>query len=286
MRRVASSYQRPIVMAAMSALLELAVALQAYRGSIVLVGGWVPFFLLRDHGSGDIEHVGSMDIDLAVNVATIDGERYSTIVQLIGERGWAPWEGSRFTFMKGVASPLDGIIYDIRVDFLAPEPTSPAGRHRHRAVQPDLLARRARGAALALSHRTEMALSGDLPGDGRVETSLLMADIVACVGMKGLALGSRYSEKDAYDLVSVVDGYRGGPLEVAAVVRPFVGEPMMAEALGTIREMFRDERAAGSEWTAAFVTDARDDAYRAMVMRAHMVMTMFVDAVRTPPSRK
>lgn len=39
MKRLAASYERPLVEASRSALLELALSLRAYRSALVLVGG-------------------------------------------------------------------------------------------------------------------------------------------------------------------------------------------------------------------------------------------------------
>jgi hypothetical protein len=247
----------------------------------VLIGGWVPFFLLRDHraAGNDFEHIGSIDIDLVVDPDRISTLEYATIVEIIRDRGWTPSEGSLFSFARLVPAPAGGPMLEVRVDFLTPEPGEPAGRHRHRMVQPDLTARRARGASLALSHNCMVTVDGQLPDGGHASTSIPMADVVGCVGMKGLALGSRYSEKDAYDLYAVVENFGRGPQEVAARVRPFLGEPLMAESIGHIRAMFGDERAAGPSWVAKFLTEARDESHRRLAVRAFMVVSRFLEGL-------
>lgn len=241
----------------------------------------MPYFLIRDHRvtGNPFEHIGSLDIDLVVDPRRISTGRYSTIVGLITDRGWAPTDRSRFTFQRRVRSGSGGIDHEIRVDFLAPDADGPAGRHRHRTLQGDLPARRFRGAGLAIGHARELRLTGELPDGGEAEAAMSMADVVGCVGMKGLALGSRYAEKDAYDLVSVVDNYGHGPMDAARAVRPFVGEEMMRESLEYIRRMFRDERAEGPSWAAGFLTDERDETYRRLVVRSQMVMSSFLEAL-------
>lgn len=52
------------VEAARSVLIELIHLLGEYKDDIVLIGGWIPEVLLP-HSSGP--HVGSMDVDLALN---------------------------------------------------------------------------------------------------------------------------------------------------------------------------------------------------------------------------
>jgi hypothetical protein len=85
MKRVESSYSRPIVEASRSALLELSLGLRSYADALVLVGGWVPYFLLRDHRASDseFEHVGSIDIDLVVDPDKIGADEYATIIEII-----------------------------------------------------------------------------------------------------------------------------------------------------------------------------------------------------------
>jgi hypothetical protein len=54
-----SEYRQREIEAAKSILIELMQILGEYREHMVLIGGWVPFFLF---GSG---HIGSTDVDIA-----------------------------------------------------------------------------------------------------------------------------------------------------------------------------------------------------------------------------
>jgi hypothetical protein len=57
-------YNKLTVEAAKSVLLELIHLLGAYRDHIVLIGGWVPEFIIS---STDNPHIGSIDVDIAFN---------------------------------------------------------------------------------------------------------------------------------------------------------------------------------------------------------------------------
>ncbi len=275
----ASSYGRPLVEASRAGLLELAVSLGSYREALVLVGGWVPYFLLKQYQAPDkkFNHIGSIDIDFVVDPDKVGAEEYATIVEIIGGRGWEPSGQSPFSYIKKVLSPVDRKPYDIQVDFLTPEPERLAGKHRHRDVQPDLKARTMPGAPIALAHHYQIQLEGSLPEGGYVRPRVLMADVVGCVGMKGLVLGSRYAEKDAYDLYSVLENCASGPRGVAAAVKPHIQEPLLAESLGHIREMFASREAAGPVWVANFLTEQRDEAHRRLVVRAFMIVSRFLE---------
>lgn len=68
-KRLRSSFLSDISAVSKSVLLELMTILGAYRDALVLVGGWVPYFLIENHKrpGDEFEHVGSIDIDLAVD---------------------------------------------------------------------------------------------------------------------------------------------------------------------------------------------------------------------------
>jgi len=68
-----SNYEAREVEAAKSVLLELIQILGEYREQMVLIGGWVPFFLFGER------HTGSIDIDIAFDRKEITDEVYNTI---------------------------------------------------------------------------------------------------------------------------------------------------------------------------------------------------------------
>ncbi|MCK4266221.1 MAG: hypothetical protein KAX31_03000 [Thermoplasmata archaeon] len=257
-QRLSGDYSEGLTSASLSALVELAVTLKSYRDSIVLVGGWVPYFLIDEFGRGNFRHVGSIDIDLAVNPEEIDADAYASIVDMIERRGYKnrlDREGNplMFSFNKPVPSPIDHKEYIISVDFLtmaSPE----SGRHRHRTIQPGLPARIAGGCELAFSHNIDRELSGMLPGDGEAIESIKMLDIAGCIGMKGIVLGERYKEKDAYDIYSVIGYCLNSPTAVAENIRPHLEDQIMNDGIESIKQKFRDIHAEGPSWTANFLS--------------------------------
>ena len=281
MRRVESSYSRPIVEASRSALLELSMGLRSYADALVLVGGWVPYFLLRDHKASDseFEHVGSIDIDLVVDPDKIGADEYATIVETIADIGWKPFESRPFSFTRQVISSVDGRPYAISVDFLAADPDRLTGRGRHRKVQQDLSARIMQGAPLALAHQCGISIDARLPNGGRAEAEIHMADVVGCIAMKGLALGGRLVEKDAYDICAVLDNIEGGPAGVASAFRPFVGDPLVGESIENIRKMFLGSESAGALLVAGFFSGERGSARDRRATRASRLVAAFVEAL-------
>ena len=101
-----------------------------------------------------------------------------------------------------------------------------------------------------------------------------MLDVTGCIGTKAIALGDRYKQKDAYDIVSVIDHYGTGVGEVADVVRPFAREYLFATSFEVLRSKFRTERSEGPKWYAEFVGGDRDASER-LAQRAFQLVNEF-----------
>lgn len=281
--RIAPTYGPGITAASKSVLLELMTTLRAYRESLILVGGWVPYLLLERHRpAGDrFVHVGSIDIDLAVDPSRVNEPAYATIVELLQARGYRPAEDQRGVTLpcsleRTVRSPVTGKPYTIRVDFLTHRNDARPGRHAHLPVQDGLLARKITGCEAAFTHRTTVTLTGTLPDGGEITLPIEMADLVGCLTMKGIVLGERYREKDAYDLHAVLAHYQRGPRDVADAFRPYLQEPLVRDALTGIRAAFGAREAHGPAWVAAFlVHPMMREEYERVITDAFMTVSEF-----------
>ena len=69
--------------AARAVLLEVLNALGAMRDDLVIVGGWVPDLLYPSSN-----HMGSLDVDLAVSPKAIGGNAYSSIRRRLTQLGY------------------------------------------------------------------------------------------------------------------------------------------------------------------------------------------------------
>ncbi len=274
-RQHARDYEDDATATSLVGLAEIMTALGAYRDALVLIGGWATYLILQKFGEpgdfvrGDFDprdfdtgfaHVGSIDIDLVADPAAIDADQYATIVELLLARGYEPLTESRFQFQKMIASLRTGQPHLIRVDFLTPKPLRRQGRsRRHREVQHDLQARTLEGAEVALTHWFWHEFDAQLPDGARTHVRVKVADVVASLALKGLAIGDRYAEKDAYDIFALCAHYRGGPPAVADAIRAFRDEDPVRRGLDAIREKFRDRDAEGPTWVAVFLSEGHDD---------------------------
>jgi hypothetical protein len=254
-----TDYTAEAVEAARSVLLELTHLLSEYRDSIAIVGGWVPQLLI-DHAPRP--HVGSLDVDVALNHLTLQEVGYRTILQLLLSRGYRPSD-QPFIFFRSV--PIGDRIYEVEIDFLAGEYSGTTRGHRTQKIQ-DLRPRKARGCDLAVNLATETTLSGTLPGGGKDTVQIRVASIVPFLVMKAMALAGRLMEKDAWDIYYCIRYYPGGVDALAKEFQPHLTNGLVQEALNNLAEKFASPDHIGPKQIADFddITDAEE---RALIER-------------------
>lgn len=252
------NYGQDVAALSMSVYLEIMTILGAYRDSLVLVGGWAPYFILERFGrDDDFQHVGSVDIDIAVDHREVSPDQYSSIVGRLERHGYRerPDKKGRpipFSFKRTV--PLkNGREIIIHVDFLAGEYEGTGRSHRHQRVQDELLARKARGCDVVFDHYFEHELRGALPDGTENTVQVKIANVVGCLTTKGITLGERYHDKDAYDIYSVIAHCRGGPAGTAQVVKPHLGSTLVCEGIDAIAEKFQSIRSTGPVGVGRFL---------------------------------
>ena len=96
-------YSAEAVEAAKSVLIELVQVLGEFRDHMVVVGGWVPVLLLRDAKD---PHVGTLDIDLALDFRNILEASYQTLLAALTSRGYRQDAQQPFRFFRDV--PMGG----------------------------------------------------------------------------------------------------------------------------------------------------------------------------------
>jgi len=247
-------YSADLVEAARRMLLELTRLLNEYRDDVVVIGGWVPQLLLSNH-------IGSVDVDLALNHVNLQDAGYKSIEQLLLENNYTKDDRQPFIFHKIVS--VNGTAVDVELDLLAGEYPSERPTSRTQRVQ-DVNARKARGCDLAFDLYDEVDLEGALPGGERASASVRVASIVPFLVMKGMALG-RGKEKDSYDIYFCLTNYPGGLDKLIAAFEPHIGNGLVREGLEKIAAEFKSIDHAGPNHVADFyevVDDEERDALR------------------------
>ena len=178
-------YNQEAVQAAYRVLLELVRILGEYRDEIVLVGGWVPELLIPE-----ARHVGSIDVDQALNHQKLTESGYRTILELLQQRGYQ--QGKQpFIFHRKVSIKRRQI--NVQVDFLAGEYGGTGRSRRTQRVQ-DMRPRKARGVDLAFEAPADVPIQGQLPDGGDDQAVVQVASIPIFLVMKGMSIQNRLKD--------------------------------------------------------------------------------------------
>jgi hypothetical protein len=199
---------------------------------------------------GDINppHIGSLDVDLALDHRKLSEEGYRTILQLLDSQGYKKGEQS-FVFYRSVR--VGDRTYPVEVDFLAGEYAGTTHSHRTQRVQ-GMQPRKARGCDLVFDLAIEVTLSGTLPKGGKDSVRIRVASIVPFLVMKAMALSNRLMEKDAWDIYYCIRNYLGGIPQLTKEFHPLLKNKLVQEALDHIAEKFASPEHIGPKHVADF----------------------------------
>jgi hypothetical protein len=238
-------YTAEAVEAAHSVLIELFHLLGEYKDHIVLIGGWIPEILLPNNSN---PHVGSMDIDIALNHRRISDEVYMMIQDLLEKRGYK--QGKQpFIFFRTVK--VNDVEFNVEVDLLAGEYEGSSKSHRHQNIQ-GIRARKVRGCDLVFDLAQEIRIEGKLPNGAHDAVFIRVASIVSFLVMKGMALEIRMKEKDAYDIYYAVLNYPGGIDALVEDFKPHLKNTLVNEGLQKIARKFSSENDFGPKSVVVF----------------------------------
>lgn len=253
----ASDYSKDQLLACESVILELHRILGNYWKDIVLVGGWVPTLLANDEES---PHIGTTDIDLALNHLVIPEEAYKKIHELLLDAGYEhnTDPAKQFQYFRRVE--IEGIIRTVILDLLTGQYDVETGKgRRHEPIQ-DVMALKAEGVDLVFTRYETRTISGSLPDKGGLSTAeIKIASVAPVIVMKCAAIAGRYKDKDSYDLFYFVKHYNGGGQAVLDALKPDIKHGSIIKAIKKIREHFASVDHEGPSQVVRFL-ELSDDA--------------------------
>ena len=243
--------------------LYVATKLGDLTDDVVVVGGLAPSLIINQEelAEGADAHVGTMDLDVGLTVALLDEGRYRALTDRLRRAGFSQDENEQGNPTRQ-RWKIEGA-EKVTVDFLI-QPTLPEDRGgRLRDIEPDFAAVIAPGLHLAFQDRQRITLSGQTIMGEDATREIWVSGPGAYVVLKALAFNSRGENKDAYDLYYVVRNYGAGVEDVAACLRPLLGDSAATEAIGILRRDFLDHGGVGARRVAEFLSGAPDDRIQA-----------------------
>ncbi|HEX5754139.1 MAG TPA: nucleotidyl transferase AbiEii/AbiGii toxin family protein [Archangium sp.] len=221
---------------------------------VVIVGGLAPSLLVPTLEPGFEPHIGTQDLDLCLRVALIEGEvgNYERLETCLKGASFKMLNGESWRWQGGVALPLT-------VEFFCPPvpERKPGQLHRPGGVVGGRLSAMvlATGGLVDKDFR-EVVVEVLLPGGGgKTHQPLNVAGPAAYLATKADALQRRNKNKDAYDIIWLVESWPGGQAALAPDIRASVvfNDPIFQAALVTLKREFENLDSAGARKYARFM---------------------------------
>jgi hypothetical protein len=246
--------------------LTAATILGDYMDDLAVVGGLVPSLLIPPTAlpAGAEPHVGTMDLDLGLDLAILDEHRYEGIAERLREAGFAPdaSEEGNETRQRWVHRKHESA----KIEFLMPPADGGAVPGRLQSLEKSLAAFIIEGLEIAFEERIHVPLSGRTLFGETASRDIPVCNPGAFLVLKALAFRNRGKPKDAYDLFYVARNHGSGPKSVAAFLRPLVDSEPGRRAVAILRDDFLKEEAPGPVRVALFTAGAKDAEMQADVV--------------------
>lgn len=227
-------------------VIELMTRLGDVADEIVIVGGLAPVLLFTDAA---VPPTGTMDVDFGLGVSLLSEERYQALEDRLRAAGFKPDvnEKGNETHQRWTCDPSKG---SVLVDLLMGPDGSGAKGGTVQHLTPRLAAYVIPGIELAHQDIERVRISGPALNGGRAEREVAVCGPGAFVILKALAFVGRGEEKDAHDLIYVLEC--AGVSEVAKRIATFPDSESLLSAFEALRTDFSQAEGIGPERVAQF----------------------------------
>ena len=247
-----------------AASLYIATKLGDLRDDVVIVGGLVPSLIVPQTQlpPGKSSHIGTMDVDLGLAVAILDQQRYHELCERLRNAGLKPDvnEDGRSTSQRW---RIESETRSVTVDFLIPATLDSDKGGRVRNLEEGFAAIITPGLELAFDDRRLVTLEGQTFHHEKATREVWVSEAGAFTVLKALAFEGRGENKDAYDLVYLLQNYGGGIDDVFQRLQPLLKSPFAQQALAVLERDFTGVDNVGAKRVAEFLGDPQDETTRA-----------------------
>lgn len=232
-------------------LMDVLTILGKYRDGMVLIGGWVPEVLFPGRG-----HVGSFDVDFALDGRKIPPDAYESIRQRLIAEGYVQLAPHIGVFTKNLGD--DAGTMTVKLDLVTGDEPGGTAAGASVLIQ-DLSVVRLRGVELALERASTVTLTGVLPSGEENTVTARIVTVPAYLCLKAFALDERKKAKDAYDVYFCLKEYMGGSANLARECRELLSNERGREAMTILRGKFGTLNSVGPQWAADVAAGQGED---------------------------
>ncbi len=272
--RQREDYSKRQVEAAHRVLVDLGQVLASFADSLVVVGGWVPDLLLPE---AEEEHVGSIDVDLALDAAKLNEGRYAELLKLLLDtRRYSKGEKD-FQLVVQVDLKDGERPVQVEVEFLAPKDVKlsrnkPKLLSYFRVLQTE-------ACGVAFHAPVELPVSGQTVRGARNTVRVRVASLSDFLIMKAHAIAGRDKPKDSYDLCYCLQHHPDGLKAFSADWNQRLEDKNVAKAAAILREKFADVKAFGPQQVVEFLNPNSVEERQMHARRAFELVQAFLQSL-------
>ncbi len=191
-----------------------------HKGSLVLVGGLTPRYLVPDRPPVVKQHAGTLDIDVVIDLVVLrDTEAYRTLEDNLKKIGFERGEnnGKKVNWRWAIRMDHGATII---LELLADDPTIKGGRTQPIPGEGQISALNIPHSSIVFElYETAEVTAELLGGNGIATETIKHANIVSFTCLKAIAYDDRQERKDAHDLVYCLENVRQDQKSLAALFR-------------------------------------------------------------------
>ncbi len=252
--RHAGDYTDRQVEAARRVLVDVGQVLASFRDTIVVVGGWVPDLLLPETQA----HIGSIDVDLALDAAKLEDGRYAELLKLLLDSGRYERGDKDFQLVTSVDLGDGEAPVRVEVEFLASSDVKL--RKNHPKLVEGFRVLQFPAFEAAFVNPQEIELEGLMISGAPNTVHLRVASLADFMVMKAHAVGGRDKPKDVYDICYCLDEFPDAIAVVAKDWRSRLSSPLVNGAIEILKEKFVSVDHYGPQQLAIFHDATGDEA--------------------------
>ncbi|MFN0195719.1 MAG: hypothetical protein ACKVT0_03185 [Planctomycetaceae bacterium] len=261
---VAAEYTPATMQLVRAASLYIATKLGDLRDDIVIVGGLVPSLIIPQSQlpSGRPLHIGTMDVDLGLAIAILDMQRYHELCERLRNAGF-------HTDINDAGNStnqrwrIESDSQTVTVDFLIPATSEGDKAGTLRNLEEGFAAIITPGLELAFKDKRLVLLEGETLHHEQASRDVWVCEAGAFTVLKAIAFRNRGENKDAYDLVYLLQNYGGGINDVYQRLEHLLENQFTQRALEILEHDFTKIDSVGVIRVAEFLGHQQDETIRA-----------------------
>ena len=273
--RYEADYSDRQIAAAHRVLVDVGQVLASFRDAIVVVGGWVPDLLFP---SAEPKHIGSIDVDLALDAAQLSDNRYAELLKLLLDTRRYRAGDKMFQMVTDVDLGDGEAPVTVNIEFLAPSDVKLTKNHPKLVDHFRVLQFPA--CAAAFQSPVDVEIAGAMVSGATNRVRVRVAALSDLIIMKAHAVEGRDKPKDVYDLCYCLDEYPGGITALVKEWQPRRGHPLVSTAVRILREKFRSVGDYGPQQLAMFHNSADPDERAMHARRAFELVQKLLNLLR------